>query len=116
MGAKRSLLVEANGLPVGLAIEGANRHDKKLVEATLESIPVHRDLPDPGEEQGLCLDKGYDYDDIRELVAEFAFTAHVRTRGEEAQALKKEAGYKARRWVVERTHSWMNWFRSILSR
>ena len=116
MGAKRSLLVEANGIPVGLAIDGANRHDKKLVEATLESIPVHRDLPEPGAEQGLCLDKGYDYDDIRELVAEFAFTAHIRARGEEAQAIKQEAGYKARRWVVERTHSWMNRFRRILIR
>jgi len=115
-GAKRSLLVEANGVPVGLAIDGANRHDMKLAEATLESIPVHRELPAEGEEQGLCLDKGYDYDDIRELVAEFAFTAHVRARGEEAQALKREAGFKARRWVVERTHSWMNRFRRILIR
>ena len=40
LGAKRSLLTEANGVPVGLAVEGANRHDKKLVGATLESIPV----------------------------------------------------------------------------
>ena len=116
LGAKRSLLVEANGIPVGLAIDGANRHDKKLVEATLDSIPVHRELPESGEEQGLCLDKGYDYDDIRELVAEFAFTAHVRTRGEEARALREEAGERARRWVVERTHSWMNRFRRILIR
>ena len=77
---------------MGLAIDGANRHDKKLVEATLESIPVHRDLPGPGEGPGLCLGKGYDYDDTRELVAEFAFTAHVRARGEEAQAIKQEAG------------------------
>ena len=36
--------------------------------------------------------------------------------GEEAQAIKKEAGYKARRWVVERTHSWTNRFRRILVR
>ena len=71
-------------------------------------------MPAEGQEQGLCLDKGYDYDDIRELVAEFAFTAHVRARGEEAQAIKREAGYKARRWVVERTHSWLNRFRAIL--
>src|SRR3954467_9307854 len=86
LGAKRSLLVEANGVPVGLAVEGANRHDKKLVGATLESIPVDR--PEPTEEcpQGLCLDKGYDYDDTRELVREFGFTAHVRSRGEEAKA------------------------------
>ena len=64
----------------------------------------------------MCLDKGYDYDDTRELVEEFGFTAHVRARGEEAQALKTEAGFKARRWVVERTHSWMNRFRRILIR
>jgi putative transposase len=45
------------------------------------------------------------------------FTAHIRARGEEAQeAIKREAGYKARRWVVERTHSWMNRFRAILIR
>ncbi len=26
----------------------------------------------------MCLDKGYDYDEVRELLAEFAFTAHIR--------------------------------------
>ena len=46
----------------------------------------------------------------------WTFTAHIRSRGEEAQAIKKEAGFKARRWVVERTHSWMNRFRRILVR
>jgi putative transposase len=35
---------------------------------------------------------------------------------EEATALKQEAGYKARRWVVERTQSWMNRFRRVLIR
>jgi putative transposase len=115
-GAKRSLLTEANGVPVGLAVEGANRHDKELVEATLESIPVDRPEPTEDGPQGMGLDKGYDYDDTRELVEEFGFTAHVRARGEEAKALKKGAGFKARRWVVERTHSWMNRFRRILVR
>ena len=103
-------------MPVGLAIEGANRHDKKVAEATLESIPVDRPEPTEDRPQGMCLDKGYDYDDTRGLVREFKFTAHVRARGEEAKALKREAGYKARRWVVERTHSWMNRFRRILIR
>ncbi len=62
------------------------------------------------------MDKGYDFDEVREIVQEFGFTAHIRTRGEEAQAIKREAGFKARRWVVERTHSWMNRFRRILIR
>jgi putative transposase len=115
-GTKRSLLTEANGVPVGLAVDGANRHDKKLAEATLESIPMDRPEPTGEKPQGLCLDKGYDYDDTRELVEEFGFTAHVRARGEEAVGLKREAGRKARRWVVERTHSWMNRFRRVLIR
>ena len=50
---------------------------------------------------------------MRELTAEFAFTAHIRSRGEEAQALAREAGFRARRWVVERTHSWLDRFRGL---
>jgi len=53
---------------------------------------------------------------VRELAAEFGFTLHLRTRGEEIQALAGEVGYRARRWVVERTHSWLNRFRRILVR
>jgi putative transposase len=103
-------------VPIGLAVEGANRNDFKMARATLESIPVERPQPTADQPQGLCLDKGYDYDEVRELAAEFRYTAHIRARGEETQAIKREAGYKARRWVVERTHSWMNRFRAILIR
>ncbi len=114
-GVKRSLLTEAQGIPVGLAVDGANRHDMKLVRATVDTSPCHAP-PSPEHPQGLCLDKGYDFDEVRRIVDEFGFTAHIRSRGEEAQAIKKAAGFKARRWVVERTHSWMNRFRRILVR
>jgi putative transposase len=116
LGTKRSLLTEAEGIPVGLAVAGANRNDFKLVEATVESIPVKRPKPTRRNEQGMCLDKGYDYDEARDVLRVFGFTAHIRCRGEEAMAIKKEAGFKARRWVVERAHSWMNRFRRILIR
>ena len=115
-GVKRSLLTEASGVPIGLAIDGANRHDSKMVEATIESIPVERPEPTEQEPQGMPLDKAYDSGEVRDLVKEFGYTAHIRARGEEAQAIKHEAGFKARRWVVERTHSWMNRFRRILTR
>lgn len=88
----------------------------KLTEDTLASIPVPRPEPTAKQPQNLCLDKGYDYDEVREIAEEFGFTAHVRARGEEAQELKRKALEKARRWVVERTHSWMNRFRGILIR
>jgi len=103
-------------VPIGLAVDGANRNDFKMAQATLESIPVKRPKPTKKAPQGLCLDKGYDYDEVRDLADEFRYTLHLRTRGEEAQAIKREAGFKARRWVVERTHSWMNRFRRILIR
>jgi putative transposase len=109
-------LVEANGVPIGLAIDGANCPDMKLVDATLESIPIERPKPSDEEPQHMCLDKGYDYDEVRELVEEFGFTAHIPKRGEEATTIKRRARYKARRWVVERTHSWLNRFRGILIR
>jgi putative transposase len=109
-------LVEGEGIPVGLAVDGANRNDMKLVEETLESIPIERPEPTDEKPQGICMDKGYDYAEVRRIVVEFGFTAHITSRGAEAKAIKEEAGYKARRWVVERTHSWMNRFRGILIR
>jgi len=115
-GVKRSLLTEACGVPIGLAIDGANRHDCRMVEATIESIPVERPKATKQKAQGMCLDKGYDSGEVRDLVNAFGYTAHIRSRGEEAQAIKREASFKARRWVVERTHSWMNRFRRILTR
>lgn len=109
-------MTEGQGVPIGLAIEGANRHDMKRVRETIESIIVDRPEPTEEQPQGMCLDKGYDYQEVRDTLKEFGFTEHIHSRGEEAKMLKKEAGERARRWVVERTHSWMNRFRRILIR
>jgi transposase len=68
------------------------------------------------EPQGICLDKGYDYPEVYELLDELGLTPHVRSRGEEKKALVREEGFRARRWVVERTHSWLNRFRGLLIR
>jgi transposase len=115
-GTKRSLQTDGHGVPIGLAVAGANRNDMKLVEATLTSIPVERPEPTEAEPQGLCMDKGYDSDEVRETVAAYGYTAHIRLVGEEASAKREIPGYRARRWVVERTHSWLNRFRRILIR
>ncbi len=103
-------------MPVGLAVAGANCHDMKLVRETIKHIGVER--PEPAEEppQNVCLDKGYGYPEVRDTLREFGFTAHIRARGEEAKEITKETGKRARWWVVERTHSWLNRFRRILIR
>jgi putative transposase len=56
------------------------------------------------------------YDEVQEITEEFHFTTHLPSDKREAQQVKRKAGHKARRWVVERTHSWMNRFRGVLIR
>jgi putative transposase len=105
-------------VPVGLAVDGANRPDYQLARETIEAVPVPR--PEAEEvgrgRQHLCLDKGYDYPEVDELVEEFRLTGHISRRGEDREAIKRSARKKARRWVSERAHSWMNRFRAILIR
>lgn len=110
-GTKRHLLTEGHGLPVGLSVTGANRHDMTEVELVLGSMPVVSFEAD----QHFCADKGYDYDAVRSLVSRSGYRSHILGRGHEREALSLP-GYRARRWVVERTHSWMNRFRRLLIR
>jgi len=87
-----------------------------MLGETIESIPVARPVPTPEEPQGMCLDKGYEYAEARKVVEECLFTPHIRSRGEEKQDISELPGYRARRWVCERTNTWMNRFRRILIR
>ena len=103
-------------MPLAVAVAGANTHDKWLVQPTLKNLAVERPAPTSRHPQHFCADKGYDYADVRELVAEWGYTAHIKSRGQEEAERKAIPGYRARRWVVERTHSWMNRFRRLLIR
>jgi len=114
-GVKRSLLADGKGIPLGVVIDGANRNDCKLVERTLDSIPIRRPKPTKKRPQRMCLDKGYDYEFVLRILAEYNLRPHVRHRGEESRARRRRRG-KPRRWVVERSHSWFNRFRRILVR
>src|SRR5215208_1571434 len=95
---------------------GANRHDVVLLAPTLHSMVVQRPRPTRRRPQGLCLDNAYDGDWVYPLLAQFGLTAHVRGRRAEACVLQRTPGARARRWVVERTHSWINRFRALLVR
>ena len=99
-----------------MAHDGANRHDSKLLASTLDSIPIRRPRPSRRRPQRLCLDRGYDYAAVRELVAERGYTPHIRTRGEEIKLKLRTPGWRARRWVVEACHSWLNRNRALLIR
>ncbi len=114
-GTKRSLLTEADGGPLAVVIAGANVHDTKLLEKTLEAVVVERLNPQLLE-QHLCLDKGYDNPTGREVVEKYQYTSHIRQIGEEKFDEQQQKRYPARRWVVERTLSWLSKCRAILVR
>lgn len=102
-------------MPIGVAVGGANVHDQKLVEETLGSIPMRRPRPKPRKRQHLCADKGYDADTVRRQAKRRRYIAHIPKKGE-SNSTSRLRKAKARRWVVERTHSWTNRARRLLIR
>jgi len=115
-GVKRSPLVDERGVPLSIVVEAANVHDVKLLEATLDGIVIER--PEPTEEnpQNLCLDAAYVGEKHAETVAQRGYVLHIRPRNEEAKEIEHNPEFKARRWVVEVFHSWINRFRKLLVR
>ncbi len=116
LGTKRSVVTDARGIPVGFAVAGANVPDYKLLEETLDAMPVKCPEALLDQALNLCLDKGYDYDGLRQIAYDYNLTAHIRCRGEESKTSSEQSNYKPRRWVVERVHSWINRFRRLLIR
>ncbi|MFC1612155.1 IS5 family transposase [Myxococcota bacterium] len=112
-GVKRHILTDGNGVPLAAEITGANVHDKWLVGQTLDGV-VLLDGRGVRRPKNLCLDKGYDYDDCEYEVRARRIEPHIRRRGE--SPLLGVVNGKPRRWVVERTNSWHNRYRSLLVR
>jgi putative transposase len=115
-GTKRSLITERDGGPTGVVLEGANRNDHTMLEATIEAIVVERPEPTPEHPQNLSLDKAYDNEPTEQVLKAHGYTAHIRRIGEEKLDQEGKKRYPARRWVVERTLAWLNKCRAIVIR
>lgn len=101
-GLKRSVATEATGIPLGIVSAGANRHDSPLLVPTLKAADAQvGGLPD---QVSVNLDRGYDSDKSRCALGELGFTGEITRKGAPAPI---QAG---KRWVVERSHAWMNGF------
>ena len=110
-------MVDGKGVFLGVSVDGANRHDMKMSKATLQNIAIYRPQPTIRLKRHMCMDKGYDFPEVYDLLEEYGYTIRIRLRGEEKGRKRKGIPkYRARRWVVERTHSWMNRFRRLLTR
>jgi putative transposase len=110
------VIVEADGGPLGVVVAGANVHDTKLLEATIDAIVVERPESTDDQPQHLCLDKGYDNPTGHAAAVDAGYTPHIRRIGEEKLDETKRKRYPARRWVVERTLGWLSKCRGILVR
>ena len=115
LGVKRSTLIDGRGVPLAVAVAGANVSDQKLVIETLDTIPIDRPEPTSQKPQNLCLDKGYAGKPVDRQVRQRGYTPHVPRKANEPRRPKHRSG-KARRWKVERTHSWLNRARRLLIR
>jgi putative transposase len=76
-GTKRGILTDGKGISLSVTVDGANLHDKKLVKRTLDAIIFER-LTLGERIQNIYMDKGYDFPDLRELVKEYGYTAHIK--------------------------------------
>ncbi len=115
MGTKKSVLVEQHGGPLAVCIDGANVHDTKLLERTINAIVIER--PDPEQViQNLCLDKGYDNPTGETACQAGGYVPHIRRIGEEKLDSDDQKTHPARRWVVERTIAWLQKCRALLIR
>jgi putative transposase len=111
---KRSLIVEADGGPLGIAIAGANVPDAQLLAATIEAIVLERPPIEDGYEQHLCLDKGYDNDPGYGACIDHDYQPHIALIRDERP--ERTPDHTPRRWVVERTLGWLSMCRGILIR
>ncbi len=103
--------MDARGIPLSSVVSGANRHDVRLLTPTLDGLVVGR----PAVRHQLCADKGYTKQPAWTAMVHRGYRPHVPQRGEAAPRRHHPRG-RARRWVVERTLSWLNRFRKLLVR
>ena len=111
---KKSLIVEADGGPLGITIAGANVPDAQVLEATIEAIVLERPPVEDAYPQGLALDKGYDNDTGYGACLDHEYEPHIALKRDERPPRPKQ--HPARRWVVERTLAWLSMCRGILVR
>ncbi len=112
-GTKRSIMTDGHGVPIAATVAGANVHDVKMVEETLDQVPIQK-RGSPQRPKHLCLDKGYAGPKTAECVKERHISPHVRKRKE--PTLGHFPRSKKRRWVVERANSWHNAWRGLKTR
>lgn len=114
------VLVDGEGVPLGMHLAPANLAESHLAEATLDQVAVRRAGPGRPRKKPdrLIADRGYDsrklFDRMKRKGIDF-IAPHLSTRKNRYQDGRKLRRYR-RRWIVERTFAWLFNFRRLVSR
>jgi len=108
--------VDARGVPLSIVVTGANVNDVTQLGAVLEATIVKRPISPVRRSKHLCADAGYRGKQARQTIEAHGFIPHVVGRRQETDAKRRDPAKKARRWVVEACHGWLNRFRKLLVR
>jgi len=106
LGWKWLILTDRNGIPIEVAIDGANRNDSALLAPTLDDAKDKGLLSDI---ETIWLDRDYDSNATLQRLEERhlndAVIFNKRKRGDPGPKKKQSMGL---RWPVERTNSWLS--------
>jgi len=104
LGWKWSVAVERHGIPIGWAIDGANRNDVRMLEPTLDAVEANGLLIDIGT---MHLDRGYDSGAVRDRLRSRGLDQwQIQLRGTKVPGVNKQPLRLGLRWIVEATNSW----------
>jgi putative transposase len=130
-GAKMNLPVDGRGAPISIVLTGANHHDKVSAIGLIVSVVTKGPAQ---KEQHLCADKAYDSDNLREFLTSAGYEAHIKVNprrkgpaeggaehppnssSSSSDDESSKRAHPARRWIVERTISWLVKRRSLRTR
>lgn len=114
MTSKRHVIVDGQGIPLGLHFESASVHELKAALPTLQSIQVPRRRGRPRVRPGgLAADRGYDSIAFRAYLAARGIRHSIPMRRGAVRRFHTHRDLSSHRWKVERFFAWLNGFRRL---
>jgi transposase len=98
-GVKISILIDAQGIPVSLEVDAANKHDAKMTEGTLSNTVIEAVEP---AKKTLLGDSGFIGEDQEQTAADFGFRSNFRPKKTQIKNYSNEdlTENKKNRWKV----------------
>jgi transposase len=113
-GVKDHVLVDGRGVPLSVVVTRANVNEHMALPDLLANHVMVRPQPRRTAPQHLCLDAAFDNQPARQIVCREYYVAHIAPKAGRPDDAPLHPGGQARRWVVERTHAWLDRFRRLV--